>query len=172
MYRPLHVHEEYGWAQQESIQCQVLPSDWPYQENPTDPAGSPQSTQPASWATTLGSDVMSCRCTPAIVEGMPVHQTWPIWGQVRQQTQACLASEGWCPSIHNQSNFSHQPVHHKTIRVHTKKIPVCTSMHPVHTGMYWYAPNTNKYSYTSWNITVLLPLYATSWIDGWAWRPA
>ena len=169
MYRPRHVHEEYGWSQQESIQCQVLPSDQPYQENPTDPAGSPQSTQPASWATTLGPDVPPCRCTPAIVEGMPVHLTWPKGGQVRQQTQAWLSSEGWRPRLQNPSNFSHKPVHHKTITVHTKKMPVCTTMNPVHTVMYWYVSNTNKFIHTHHEIS---PSYATAWIDGWAWRPA
>ncbi len=71
----------------------MLPSDLPYQENPTDAAGSPLSTQPTLWATTLGPDVPSCSCTPAIVEGMHVHPTWPTWAQVHQQTQACLASK-------------------------------------------------------------------------------
>ena len=75
---------------------QVLPSDLPYQEleNPTDPAGSPLSTQPTLWTTTLGQDVPSCSCTPAIVERVHVHPTWPTWAQIHQQTQACLASEG------------------------------------------------------------------------------
>ncbi len=132
------AHEEYGWALQESSQCQVQPSDQIYQENPTHPAGSPLSTQPAWWATNTGLDEQSCKCTWATVALMHVYLTWPIGEQDGEQTQSCLASEGWCPIIHYPSNSLHKPVHHWTVRVQTKYIPACTYLYSVHTNIYMH----------------------------------
>ena len=65
---------------QGSNQCQALPSDQLYLENPTHPVGSTLSTQPAWWATNTAQDVQSCRCTPATVAGVPAYLTWPMAG--------------------------------------------------------------------------------------------
>ncbi len=80
--------------------------------------------------------VPSCKCTLATEARMPVYLTWPIWEQVREQTQSCLASESWCPSIHYPSNCVHKPVHHQTIRAHTKYILACTCLYSVRTNIY------------------------------------
>ena len=55
----------------------------------------------------------------------------PIGGKVSEQTQAsgCLASEGWCPSEHDQSNSSQKPVEYRIIRVHTQYRRVRTKMY-------------------------------------------
>ena len=94
--------------------------------------------------TTLGLDVMSCRCTPAIVEGMPVHLTWPIWGQVRQQTQACLASEVQAYTTRAISRTSlfitkrsgYILRRYQYVLVCTQYIQVCTDMHQIQTIIY------------------------------------
>ncbi len=75
---------------------------------------------------------------------MPVYLTWPIGEQVREQTQSCLASESWCPSIHYPSNCAQNPVHHQTIRVHTKYILACTV----------FTQYILIYTCITWNITV------------------
>ncbi len=50
--------------------CQAQPVYQPCRENPTRPAGSCQSTQPALWATSTGLGALSCRCILIISDRM------------------------------------------------------------------------------------------------------
>jgi hypothetical protein len=75
-----------------------------------------------------------------------MYLTWPIGGQVREQTQSCLALEGSRPTMHNQSNFSHKPVHHRTIRLHPEYRLQMSSMYHVCTQyILLYACNMECY---------------------------